>query len=80
MLANIARILEREGLADHPAHRQPDPVAAIDAQRAQQPVHVVGEHVERVVAGGRVALAVAAGVEAQHLVVVRRAAPPARPT
>ena len=38
-----ARVLERECLADHPAHGQPRPVRLPDLEGVEQPLHLVGQ-------------------------------------
>ena len=59
-------VLDREGLADHAADRQADVVHARDRQRIEHGRDIAGKLLHRVVAGNRVAAAVAAHVEAQH--------------
>src|SRR4029077_4373506 len=66
-----AGILQRESLTDHPAHREADPVRSRDPQLVEEPLDVVGELFERVRPRRRAALSMTAGVEAQHLELVR---------
>ena len=68
-----ARVLERVGLAYHPAHGQADEVSRLYAQRLQQAMQVIGQQLQRIGACRRAAAAVAAGIEAQHLVMFRQA-------
>ena len=59
-------MVERKGLADHPADRQADVVHARDRQPVEHRSDVAGEVLHRVVAGDRVAAAMPAHVEPQH--------------
>ena len=59
-------MLDRESLADHAADRQADIVHARDRERVEHRGDVAGQRLHRVVAGNRIAAAVAAHVEAQH--------------
>src|SRR6266851_310156 len=60
------RVLEREGLADHAAHGEPDEVRLRDAETVEQSLEILRHLIERVGPGGRARLPVAARVEAQH--------------
>ena len=66
--AEISRspVLERKGLADHPADRQPDVMHPREAERVEHGRDVAGELAHRIVARNRVAAAMPAHVEPQH--------------
>ena len=59
-------MIEREGLADHPADRQPDVVDPSEAERVEHRRDIAGEVLHRIVAGNRVAAAMPAHIEPQH--------------
>ena len=61
------RVLQSERLADHSAHRQPDPVRLLDAERVEKRFRVVGELIERIRSRRRARPAVTSRVVAQHL-------------
>ncbi len=65
-------VLERERLADHPAHREPDPVGLADAEAIEHAHGVVCHALERVRPLRHGTLAVAARVDAQHAEAARQ--------
>jgi len=59
-------MFERESLADHAADRQPDIVHAGDRQRIEYSGDIAGQRFHRIVAGDRIAPAMAAHIEPEH--------------
>jgi hypothetical protein len=61
-------MLDGEGLADHAADREAHVVDLVDAERAHHRRHVQRQLVHGVVAGDRIAAAMAAHVDAEHAI------------